>query len=73
MNGMIVTVAMKVPVEPSAPRTLGRLSQGGTRLLSGNDVVVNVGTHAAILDIPEMAQAYRRFGSRVTIVEPAGN
>jgi pyruvate/2-oxoglutarate dehydrogenase complex dihydrolipoamide dehydrogenase (E3) component len=79
------------------------LNDGGTRLLTGNEVVVNVGTHAAIPDIPgleaaralthiealeldylpshlivlgggyigiEMAQAYRRFGSRVTIIEP---
>src|SRR4029077_6870492 len=79
------------------------LNDGGTRLLAGNEVVVNVGTHAAIPDIPgleaaralthiealeldylpshlivlgggytgiEMAQAYRRFGSRVTIIEP---
>jgi pyruvate/2-oxoglutarate dehydrogenase complex dihydrolipoamide dehydrogenase (E3) component len=79
------------------------LTDGGTRQLAGNEVVVNVGTHAAIPDIPgleaaralthiealeldylpshmlvlgggyigiEMAQAYRRFGSRVTIIEP---
>ena len=79
------------------------LNAGGTRLLSGDSVVVNVGTHAAIPNIPgleaaralthiealeldtlpshlivlgggyvgiEMAQAYRRFGSRVTIIEP---
>jgi pyruvate/2-oxoglutarate dehydrogenase complex dihydrolipoamide dehydrogenase (E3) component len=79
------------------------LNDGGTRLLSGSEVVINVGTHAAIPDIPgleaaralthiealeldylpshlvvlgggyigiEMAQAYRRFGSRVTIIEP---
>jgi pyruvate/2-oxoglutarate dehydrogenase complex dihydrolipoamide dehydrogenase (E3) component len=79
-----------------------KLNDGGTRTLSGEQVVVNVGTHAAIPDIPglraakplthigaldldyapshlivlgggyvgiEMAQAYRRFGSRVTIVE----
>jgi pyruvate/2-oxoglutarate dehydrogenase complex dihydrolipoamide dehydrogenase (E3) component len=79
------------------------LNDGGARLLTGNEVVVNVGTHAAIPDIPgleaaralthiealeldylpshlivlgggyigiEMAQAYRRFGSRVTIIEP---
>jgi pyruvate/2-oxoglutarate dehydrogenase complex dihydrolipoamide dehydrogenase (E3) component len=79
------------------------LNDGGTRLLSGDDVVINVGTHAAIPNIPgleaaralthiealeldrlpshlivlgggyvgiEMAQACRRFGSRVTIVEP---
>src|SRR5262249_51451249 len=76
---------------------------GGTRVLTGKEVVINVGSHAAIPDIPglegaralthiealeldylpahlivlgggyvgiEMAQAYRRFGSRVTIVEP---
>jgi pyruvate/2-oxoglutarate dehydrogenase complex dihydrolipoamide dehydrogenase (E3) component len=79
------------------------LNQGGTRLLVGNEIVINVGSHAAIPDIPglpearalthielleldalpphlivlgggytgiEMAQAYRRFGSRVTIIEP---
>ena len=79
------------------------LNDGGTRSLVGNEVVINVGTHAAIPDIPgleaaralthiealeldylpahlivlgggyvgiEMAQAYRRFGCRVTIVEP---
>jgi pyruvate/2-oxoglutarate dehydrogenase complex dihydrolipoamide dehydrogenase (E3) component len=86
------------------PKTLEvALNDGGTRLLAGNEVVVNLGTHAAIPDIPgleaaralthiealeldylpshiivlgggyvgiEMAQAYRRFGSRVTIIEP---
>ncbi|AUT74025.1 FAD-dependent oxidoreductase [Paraburkholderia hospita] len=79
-----------------------QLNDGGTRTLSGEQVVVNVGTHAAIPDLPglraaeplthigaldldyapahlivlgggyigiEMAQAYRRFGSRVTIIE----
>src|ERR1700744_2510377 len=85
-------------------KTIGvALNDGGPRLLAGNEVVINVGTHAAIPDIPglhaaralthiealeldylpshmivlgggyvgiEMAQAYRRFGSRVTIVEP---
>jgi pyruvate/2-oxoglutarate dehydrogenase complex dihydrolipoamide dehydrogenase (E3) component len=78
------------------------LNGGGTRVLSGNEVVINVGTHAAMPDISglkdvhamthiealeldqvpshlivlgggyvgvEMAQAYRRFGSRVTIIE----
>ncbi|MGK9235174.1 FAD-dependent oxidoreductase [Inquilinus limosus] len=87
-----------------APKTIEvGLNDGGTRLLSGDRLVVNVGTHAAVPDIPgleaarplthvgaleldvlpahlivlgggyvgiEMAQAYRRFGSRVTIVEP---
>ncbi|MET1026039.1 MAG: FAD-dependent oxidoreductase [Dongiaceae bacterium] len=79
------------------------LNEGGTRLLAGNEIVVNVGSHAAMPDIPglreahalthielldlddvprhlivlgggyigvEFAQAYRRFGSRVTIIEP---
>jgi pyruvate/2-oxoglutarate dehydrogenase complex dihydrolipoamide dehydrogenase (E3) component len=87
-----------------APKTVEvAINDGGTRLLRGNQVVVNVGSHAAIPDIPgiaaarplthiealeldrrpdhlivlgggytgvEMAQAYRRFGSRVTIIEP---
>jgi pyruvate/2-oxoglutarate dehydrogenase complex dihydrolipoamide dehydrogenase (E3) component len=79
------------------------LAVGGTRLLTGNEIVVNGGSHAAIPDIPgleaaralthiealeldylpshlmvlgggyvgiEMAQAFRRFGSPVTIIEP---
>jgi pyruvate/2-oxoglutarate dehydrogenase complex dihydrolipoamide dehydrogenase (E3) component len=79
------------------------LNEGGTRVLAGNEVVVNVGSHAAMPDIPglrdahalthiealeldevpshlivlgggytgiEMAQAFRRFGSRVTVIEP---
>ncbi|WP_413988597.1 FAD-dependent oxidoreductase [Labrys okinawensis] len=87
-----------------APRTIEvQLNEGGTRLLEGSQVVVNIGTHAAIPAIPgleaaralthiealeldylpshlivlgggyvgiEMAQAYRRFGSRVTVIEP---
>jgi pyruvate/2-oxoglutarate dehydrogenase complex dihydrolipoamide dehydrogenase (E3) component len=86
------------------PRTIEvALNEGGTRVLAGNEIVINVGTHAAVPDIPglrdaqplthiealelsdvpahlivlgggytgiEMAQAYRRFGSRVTIIEP---
>jgi pyruvate/2-oxoglutarate dehydrogenase complex dihydrolipoamide dehydrogenase (E3) component len=80
-----------------------QLNDGGTRRLAADQVVVNVGTHAAIPNVPgleaarslthiealeldylpshlivlgggyvgiEMAQAYRRFGSRVTIIEP---
>ncbi len=86
-----------------APKTLEvRLNDGGTRLLTGEQVFLNVGTHAAIPDVAglaaahplthiealeldrlpshivilgggyvglEMAQAYRRFGSRVTVIE----
>ncbi len=86
-----------------APQTLEvRLNDGGTRLLAGDQVFVNLGTHAAIPDIPgldaskpltniealeldyvpghlivlgggyvglELSQAFRRFGSRVTILE----
>ena len=88
----------------TAPRTIEvLLNSGELRTLTGDRIVVNVGTHAAIPDIPgiaaaralthiealeldylpvhlivlgggyvavELAQAYRRFGSRVTIVEP---
>ena len=87
-----------------APKTLEvRLNDGGTRVLAGEQVFLNIGTHPAIPAIPgleaarplthiealeldylpphlivlgggyvglEMAQAYRRFGSRVTVVEP---
>jgi pyruvate/2-oxoglutarate dehydrogenase complex dihydrolipoamide dehydrogenase (E3) component len=86
-----------------APKTLEvRLNDGGTRVLAGDRVFLNVGTRAAIPNIPgleaarplthiealeldylpshlivlgggyvglEMAQAYRRFGSRVTVIE----
>lgn len=86
------------------PKTIEvALNDGGTRVLAGNEIVINVGSHAAIPDRPglrdaqplthiealeldevpphlivlgggyigvEMAQAYRRFGSRVTIIEP---
>lgn len=84
------------------PRTLQvALRDGGERILTGERVFVNVGTHAAIPDIPgladakpmthievldlqrlpehlivlgggyvglELAQAMRRFGSRVTLI-----
>jgi pyruvate/2-oxoglutarate dehydrogenase complex dihydrolipoamide dehydrogenase (E3) component len=87
----------------TAAKTLEvRLKDGGTRLLTGERVFLNVGTHGTIPPVPgladtrplthiealeldrlpahlivlgggyvglEMAQAYRRFGSRVTIVE----
>jgi pyruvate/2-oxoglutarate dehydrogenase complex dihydrolipoamide dehydrogenase (E3) component len=79
-----------------------RLNDGGTVVLSGDLVFLNVGTHAAIPNVPgleaarplthiealeldylpphlvvlgggytglELAQAYRRFGSRVTVIE----
>jgi pyruvate/2-oxoglutarate dehydrogenase complex dihydrolipoamide dehydrogenase (E3) component len=86
-----------------APKTLEvRLNDGGTRLLAGDRVFLNVGTRATIPPIPgladaapltnielleidrmpehlivlgggyvglEFAQAYRRFGSRVTVIE----
>ena len=86
-----------------APKTLEvRLNEGGTRLLAGERVFLNVGTHPAIPSIAglqearpltniealeldyqprhlivlgggyvglELGQAYRRFGSRVTVLE----
>jgi pyruvate/2-oxoglutarate dehydrogenase complex dihydrolipoamide dehydrogenase (E3) component len=85
-----------------APKTLEvQMNDGSTRVLAGGRVFLNLGSHAAIPDIPglaaaaplthiealeldylpshlvilgagyvglEMAQAYRRFGSRVTVV-----
>src|SRR4029077_5528389 len=78
------------------------LNDGGIRLLTGNEVVINVGSHAAVPRIPglkaaralthiealeldympphlivlgggyvgiELAQAYLRFGSRVTVIQ----
>lgn len=86
-----------------APKTIEvKLNNGGARTLIGDRVVINIGTHAMIPDVPglatsapltniealeldrlpshlivigggyvglELAQAYRRFGSRVTIIE----
>ena len=86
-----------------APKTLEvKLNDGGTRVLVADKVFLNVGTHAAIPNVPgleaaqplthiealeldylpqhlivvgggysglEFAQAYRRFGSNVTVVE----
>jgi pyruvate/2-oxoglutarate dehydrogenase complex dihydrolipoamide dehydrogenase (E3) component len=86
-----------------APKTIEvSLNDGGTRVLTGDRVALNLGTYATIPDIPglaavqpltnvealeldrlpdhlivigggyvglELAQAYRRFGSRVTIIE----
>jgi pyruvate/2-oxoglutarate dehydrogenase complex dihydrolipoamide dehydrogenase (E3) component len=85
-----------------APKTLDvRLNEGGTRTLVGDQVFLNLGTHATVPNVPgleatkpltniealdldyapshlivlgggfvglELAQAYRRFGSRVTII-----
>ena len=87
-----------------APQTLEvRLNDGGTRVLAGDQVFLNIGTHPAVPAISgleaarplthiealeldylpshlivlgggfvglELAQAYRRFGSRVTVIEP---
>ena len=87
-----------------APKTLEvRLNDGGTRVLAGDEVFLNIGTHPAMPAISgleaarplthiealeldylpphlivlgggfvglELAQAYRRFGSRVTVIEP---
>src|SRR5437879_1709677 len=87
------------------PKTIEvRLTQGGTRRLEGERVFPDLGTRAAVPDIPgltgaaplthvdvleldrlpahlivlgggyvglEMAQAFRRFGSRVTVIEQA--
>jgi pyruvate/2-oxoglutarate dehydrogenase complex dihydrolipoamide dehydrogenase (E3) component len=86
-----------------APRTLEvRSDDGATRVLTGELIFLNIGSHAAIPNIPglegarplthiealeldhlpahlmvlgggyvglEMAQAYRRFGSRVTVIQ----
>ena len=86
-----------------APKTLEvRLNDGSMRVLTGARVFLNLGTHAAIPNIPglevarplthidaleldyapshlivlgggyvglELAQAYRRFGSQVTVIE----
>ena len=86
-----------------APNTLEvSLNDGGTRTLTGTQVFINLGTHAAIPNVPgletakpmthiealeldvlpadlivigggysglELAQAYRRFGSEVTVIE----
>ena len=86
-----------------APKTLEvRLNDGGTRALAGDQIFLNLGTHAAIPGVAgladarplthiealeldylpshlivfgggyvglELAQAYRRFGSRVTVIE----
>jgi pyruvate/2-oxoglutarate dehydrogenase complex dihydrolipoamide dehydrogenase (E3) component len=86
-----------------APKTIEvSLNDGGTRVLAGDRVFIDIGTHAAMPDLPglaaasplthvealeldylpehlivlgggyvglEFAQAYRRFGSRVTVIE----
>jgi pyruvate/2-oxoglutarate dehydrogenase complex dihydrolipoamide dehydrogenase (E3) component len=86
------------------PKTIEvALNDGGTRTLEGEEIVLNLGSHAAIPGVPgleaarplthiealeldyppshlivlgggyvgiETAQTFRRFGSRVTIIEP---
>ena len=86
------------------PKTIEvALNDGGARALAGAEIVLNLGSHAAMPDIPgleaarplthiealeldylpshlivlgggyvgiETAQTFRRFGSRVTIIEP---
>jgi pyruvate/2-oxoglutarate dehydrogenase complex dihydrolipoamide dehydrogenase (E3) component len=86
-----------------APKTIEvKLNDGGTRVLAGDKIFLNVGTHAALPSVPgldaarplthvealeldyvpshllvvgggysglELAQAYRRFGSQVTVIE----
>jgi pyruvate/2-oxoglutarate dehydrogenase complex dihydrolipoamide dehydrogenase (E3) component len=86
------------------PKTIEvALNDGGTRVLAGGEIVLNLGSHAAMPEVPglteaqplthiealelrdvpshlivlgggyigvEMAQAFRRFGSRVTVIEP---
>ena len=88
-----------------APKTLEvSLNDGGTRTLTGAQVFLNVGTHAAVPNVPgldaarpmthievleldilpahlivigggysglELAQAYRRLGAKVTVLEAA--
>jgi pyruvate/2-oxoglutarate dehydrogenase complex dihydrolipoamide dehydrogenase (E3) component len=88
----------------AAAKTLEvQLNDGGTRVLAGERIFINVGSRAAIPPVPgleaarplthiealeldyapahlivlgagyvglELAQAYRRFGSRVTVIEP---
>jgi pyruvate/2-oxoglutarate dehydrogenase complex dihydrolipoamide dehydrogenase (E3) component len=90
-----------------APKTIEvSLNDGGVRLMTADRVVLNLGTRAAIPDIPglasarpltnveileldrlpehlvvlgggyvglEFAQAYRRFGSRVSVIEPGSH
>src|SRR6516162_851498 len=87
-----------------APKTLEMsLNDGGKRVLTGEKVFLNLGSHSAVPNIPgltgarplthiealeldytpahlivlgggyvglELAQAYRRFGSAVTVIEP---
>lgn len=40
------------------PKTIGvALNEGGMRVLAGNEIVINVGSHAAIADIPGLSDA----------------
>ena len=43
------------------------LNDGGTRVLAGNEVVLNVGSHAAVPDVPGLSEAHHFTMSRLSI------
>ena len=50
-----------------APKTLEvSLNDGGTRVLAGDQVFINVGTHAAIPNVPGLEQANPSHISRLS-------
>jgi pyruvate/2-oxoglutarate dehydrogenase complex dihydrolipoamide dehydrogenase (E3) component len=51
-----------------APKTLEvRLNDGGTRVLAGDQVFLNIGTHAAIPSVPGLEAAHTHRGSRARL------
>ena len=47
------------------PKTIEvALNEGGTRVLAGNEIVINVGSHAAMPDIPGLRTPSRSLISR---------